>query len=231
MSFKKNSEQLTLGNGYYTNSEDSLAIPGLLHLDENFNRDETGTDIYISAFEPIADWKEEVKKSVLFNFFITVFQKKLVVRINEFVINDENIEQLIMDLEDTEENRTLKSYFAVLTSPDTVKVPYPAMTYKRKLTFDEGEAHLYLLNGEDLNRRVLMTRKTGMRIFEQKNISGSISFTGLLMITGTNMNTIFKEMENPAHNEWASDRYEKDPKLAKKAYADLRKFIRDTVKK
>lgn len=230
MSFKKNSEQITLGNGYYTNSEDSLAIPGLLHLDENFNRDETGTDIYISAFEPIADWKEEVKKSVLFNFFITVFQKKLVVRINEFVINDENIEQLIMDLEDTEENRTLKSYFAVLTSPDTVKVPYPAMTYKRKLTFDEGEAHLYLLNGEDLNRRVLMTRKTGMRIFEQKNISGSISFTGLLMITGTNMNTIFKEMENPAHNEWASDRYEKDPKLAKKAYADLRKFIRDTVK-
>ena len=104
------------------------------------------------------------------------------------------------------------------------------MTYKRKLTFDEGEAYLYLLNGEDLNRRVLMTRKTGMRIFEQKNISGSISFTGLLMITGTNMNTIFKEMENPAHNEWASDRYEKDPKLAKKAYADLRKFIRDTVK-
>ncbi|WP_226036721.1 hypothetical protein [Aquibacillus saliphilus] len=93
-----------------------------------------------------------------------------------------------------------------------------------------GEAELFLLNGEDLNRRVLMTRKTGMRIFEQKNISGSISFTGILMITGTKMNNIFKQMENPSHNEWSSERYEKDPKLAKKIYADLRKFVRDTVK-
>jgi uncharacterized protein YciU (UPF0263 family) len=230
MSFKKNENQITLGNGYYTHNDKSSAIPGLLDLDEDFKRNETGTDIFVSAFDPKDDWEEEVKKSVLTNFFITVFTGKLVVKINDFEINDQNIGQLIYELEDNEDNRILKNYFSLLVSNKTIKVPYPAKVYSKEIQFEEGEAELFLLNGDDLNRRVLMTRKTGMRIFEQKNISGSISFTGLLMITGTKMNNIFKQMENPAHNEWTHERYEKDPKLAKKIYSELRKFIRDTVK-
>ncbi|MCM3570163.1 hypothetical protein [Neobacillus mesonae] len=230
MSFKKSDNQITLGNGYYTHNSISSAIPGLLQLDEEFQRNETGTDIYVSAFEPKEDWKIEIIKSVLFNFFITVYKGKLVVKINNFEINSDNIEQLIYELESNDENQKLKNYFSLLVSNKTIKIPYPAKKYKKGVEFQEGEAELYLLNGEDLNRRVLMTRKTGMRIFEQKNISGSISFTGLLIITGTEMNNIFKQMENPAHNEWEPDRYEQDRKLANKVYADLRKFIRDTVK-
>ncbi|SHG56042.1 hypothetical protein [Ornithinibacillus halophilus] len=234
MSFKKENNLTTLGNGYFTNTENSLAIPGQLMLDPDFNRIETGTDIFIPAFEPSTDdWENEAIQSVLFNFFITIFRKQLVVKINEFEINHRNIELLINGLDDNEENRTLKHYFSLLISKKTSIVPYPAKNYKRaNISFDEGEAELYLLNGEadELNRRVLMTRKTGMRIFEQKNISGSISFTGILMITGPNMNRIFKQMENPAHNEWSPKRYEKDPKIADKIYAELRKFIRDTVK-
>ncbi|HZG71821.1 MAG TPA: hypothetical protein VEY51_09840, partial [Chondromyces sp.] len=203
MSFKKSDNQTTLGNGYYTYDENSLAIPGQLYLEKDFRREETGTDIYISAFEPIEDWEAEVKKSILFNFFITVFKRNLIVKINDFEINHHNIAQLIYELEDNEENQILKNYFSLLTSDKTIKIPYSERTYKQGIHFEEGEAELYLLNGEDLNRRVLMTRKTGMRIFEQKNISGSISFTGLLMITGTSMNNIFKQMENPAHNEWS----------------------------
>ncbi|WP_442600029.1 hypothetical protein [Neobacillus sp. D3-1R] len=229
MSFKKSNDQITLGNGYYTHNEKSLAIPGQMNLDVNFNRTDTGTDIYIAAFEPSEDWEKEIIKSVLYNFFITIFNKKLIVKINDFEINERNIAQLIDDLEDNEENRYLKNYFHLLVSNKTVKINYPAKNYKG-ISFEEGEAVLYLLNGDDLNRRVLMTRKTGMRIFEQKNISGSISFTGLLMITGVHMNNIFKQMENPAHNEWSAERYEKNPKLADKIYKELRSFIREKVK-
>ncbi|WP_051529957.1 hypothetical protein [Anoxybacteroides tepidamans] len=230
MSFKKNPNEITLGNGYYTHNENSNAIPQQLFLEPGFVRKDTGTDIYVTAFEPGEDWEQEIIKSVLHNFFITIYKKKLVVRINDFEISDKNIAQLISDLEDTEENRHLQHYFHLLTSDQTIKVAYPAQRYKQGISFAEGEATLYLMNGEDLNRRVLMTRTTGMRLFEQKNISGSISFTGILMITGKNMNTIFKQMENPAHNEWSPERYEKDPKLAKKVYADLRSFIRNAVK-
>jgi hypothetical protein len=230
MSFKKNDNEITLGNGYFTHDYESSAIPGLIHLDDDFCRSETGTDIFVAAFEPKEDWEEEVKRSVLKNFFITIFKGALVVKINDFEINHLNIEPLISELEDNEENRILKHYFSLLNSTKTVKVAYPAKRYSGEVSFDEGEAELLLINGEDLNRRVLMTRKTGMRIFEQKNISGSISFTGLLMITGSKMNHVFKQMENPAHNEWSSERYEKNPKLAGKIYSDLKRFIRDTVK-
>lgn len=231
MSFKINEDEITVGNGYFTDNDKSTAINEQLHLDPTFTRNETGTDIYVSAFEPVVyDWEVEIKKSVLFNFFITIYQQKLIVKINNFEINHENIASLIAELEDNEENTILKKYFEALTSNKTIKIAYPAKQYKG-IEFGEGEATLYLINGEDLNRRVLMTRKTGMRIFEQKNISGTISFTGILMITGNNMNYIFKEMENPAHNEWSHERYEKNPNLAKKVYADLRKFIREAVKK
>lgn len=230
MSYQIDETKFTLGNGYYTRDSNSSAIPGLINLDHKFIRQETGTDIYVSAFYPVGDWEKEMLESIIFNFFITIFENKLIVRINDFEINSENIGVLIDQLEDNEENRNLKNYFSVLTSEETLKVPYPAKKYKNGISFEEGEATLYLLNGEDLNRRVLMTRKTGMRIYEQGHISGSISFTGILRITGKNMNNIFKQMENPAHNEWSPNRYEKDPKLADKIFKELRRFIRETVK-
>lgn len=230
MSFIKDNNQITLGNGYYTNNESSNAIPGQLSLDKNFVRKDSGTDIYVTAFEPTDNWEEKVIKSVLFNFFITIYNNKLVVKVNNIEINSNNVQLLINELEDNEENQTLKKYLSLLTSENTIKLDYPGGKFKEIGSFGKGEASLYLLNGDNLNRRVLMTRKTGMRIFEQSNISGSISFTGLLMITGIQMNNLFKEMENPAHNEWSPDRYEKNPKFARDVYSDLRRFIRKAVK-
>ncbi len=231
MSFNLPDNKTTTGAGYYTNSEHSLAIPGQLQFHNNFQRTESGTDIYVTAFSPKTNWEDEVIKSVLFNFFITIKNKELVVKVNGFTINDENIVDLIYSLEHTKENQELKEYCDVIVSENTITVKYPEKKYKNGIHFQEGEAVLYLLDGEDLNRKVLMTRSTGMRIFEQNRISGSISFTGILRITGINMNTIFKDMENPEHNKWEANRYEENPKLADKIFADLRRFIREEVKK
>lgn len=230
MSFRIDENLITLGNGYYTKDEVSSAIPGQLYLDSTFSRTESGTDIFVSAFYPTDEWENEIIKSVLFNYFITVYQGKLIVKVNGFEINKHNISDLINQLDDTQENQILKNYFMLLISDRTKKIEYPEKKYRNGVYFQKGEAVLYLMDGENLNRRVLMTRKTGMRLFEQKNISGSISFTGILMITGKNMNNIFKQMENPAHNEWSPERFEKNPKLAKIIYSDLRKFIREAVK-
>lgn len=230
MSYKKEDSTFTLGNGYFTCDKNSNAIPGHIILDKNFKRSETGTDIYVSAFYPDGSWESEMLESILSNFFITIYENKLIVKINGFEINNNNIGELINKLEENEENRNLKNYFKILISDKTLKIPYPAKKYGNEISFYEGEANLYLLNGEELNRKVLMTRKNGMSIYEQGHISGSISFTGILRITGKNMNNIFKQMENPAHNEWSPNRYEKNPKLADRIFKDLRKFIRDSVK-
>lgn len=231
MSFNLPDGSTTTGSGYYTNNNYSTAIEGQLKLDKNFVRTEPGTDVYVTAFEPKGIWKEEIIKSVLSSFFITIFNQELIVKVNGFTIDNQNIVTLIQDLEDTKSNRELKKYCDVLTSEKTIKIEYPEKQYKEGIRFQNGEAILYLMNGDDLNRKVLMTRNTGMRIYEQNRISGSISFTGVLRITGINMNTIFKDMENPEHNKWEANRYEENPKLAEMIFADLRRFIREEVKK
>lgn len=230
MSFKKNVNETTVGAGYYTKDEHSTAIPGFLGLDSNFNRTETGTDIYIAAFEQQENWQEAIRHSILFNFFITIHQQKLIVHIENEIISHKNLGSLIAELDESkEEFRHLKSYYEALTSDKAITVASPERTYKTIGRFEEGEATLYLMKDDELNRRVLMTRKAGMRLFEQNRISGSISFTGILIITGKHMNQVFKEMENPAHTEWQPNRYEADPKQAAKVLKELRSFVRDTV--
>ncbi|WEA47191.1 hypothetical protein [Priestia aryabhattai] len=230
MSFEKD-EKITTGVGYFAGDESSSAIAGLLSLDPSFVRSEPGTDIYISAFNTNEPWEKRLLHSILMNFFITIHQKKLVVRIENVEINHENLGKLIMGLEDTKDFSALKAYYQLLVSEDTLVVPSPERKYGGIGKFEEGEATLLLTTGNDLNRRVLMTRKTGMRLFERGSISGSISFTGILIITGKNMNQVFKELENPAHTKWEPNRYEDNPKAAEKAMKDLFKFVRDTVHK
>ena len=231
MSFEKQPGQITLGTGYFTNTSNSKAIPGLINLDSSFQRQQSGTDIFVSAFEPKNNnWIEAVRNSVIFNFFITIWQNKLIVKVEDETISHENIGALIAQLDDgNEDYRHVKNYFRLLTSEESIQVPYPAKAYKKLGNFETGEATLYIMKGEDLNRRVLMTRKAGMRLFEQNRISGSISFTGVLIITGKQMNQVFKKMENPAHTEWEPNRYDEAPKEAEKAFGDLRRFVRETV--
>lgn len=229
MSYKESDLTTTLGTGYYTRDTHSTAIPGFFGFDKNYSRNESGTDIYIAAFLQQEDWKDAIRNSVLYNFFITIYQKKLVVHIEDEIISHENIGALITQLDDSNEDfQHLKAYYKLLTSENALKIYSPKWQYKTIGEFKEGEATLYIMKGEDLNRKVLMTRKAGMRIFEQNRISSSIIFTGILMITGKRMNQVFKEMENPAHNEWQPNRFE-NPKAAEKAFKDLRRFVRESV--
>lgn len=233
MSFE-DGEQITIGKGYYTNSHESTAIPNLLNLDPSFQREEYGTDIYVSAFHPNEGWEEKMKEAVLLNFFVTIFENKLIVRINDYEINCHNIKELIDDLDEQKNKKffDLKHYYDLLINEKTIKKMYPEKHYSNdiiKIVFVPEEAELLIKFGEGLNRRILLTRKNGMRIKEQGHFKSGISFTGLLLMKGKNMNSIFKEMENPAHNDWIPDRYEQAPELAEKIYKDLRNFMRESV--
>ncbi|GAB6256931.1 hypothetical protein [Peribacillus sp. N1] len=233
MSFHKDDNLVTVGKGFYTKNDNSHAIERLLNLDPSLNRDESGTDIFVTSFNEFENWENEMILSVLKNFFVTVFEKLLIVKINGFQIDHKNIADLIAGLDDNDENQILKHYFSLLTSERTIRIPYSKQSFsnsKGKIDFEEGEAELLLMDGDDLNRCVLMTRKNGMRIYEQNRISGSISFTGLLIMKGKNMNKVFKQMENPAHDKWIPKRYEENQNLADKIYSDLRRFLRDSVK-
>lgn len=225
MSFEKENDEVTQGVGFYSHDELTDAINGDVSFTDETRR-QHGTDIYIAGFNKAENWKTAIKHSILSNFFVTIWKKKLIVDIEGEEINADNLHVYIQNL--SEDYADIKDYLEVLTSEDAVKIEIESKDYGEKYHYQDGEAVLYLLKKYPANRRILMTREKGMSLFEQKGISSSIYFTGILMIEGRKMNTDFKQMENPSHNEWSPERY-KDPKLAQKMLKELRKYNKDKV--
>ena len=224
---------LTMGTGYYSDSN-FKAILEPFHLG-NFQRTENGTDIFIMGYDDGDDLKQTIIQATLKNFFITIHKKLLVVKYKDIEINNENLGHYISSLTDDKDDYALKVYYDLLNAnpttddPNVKKIILKSEDYGDKFGIKDGEATLLLKRGEDLNKRILMTRKQGMSLFLQDRISGSISFTGILLIEGNEMNRIFKNMEVPSHDAWKPERCKVQKNFYKDAYKELRDYLKAQV--
>lgn len=234
VSFEDGTSGWTTGTGYYSEDERFVAIPELADLDPNYVRNDPGTDIYIFGMHRSDDFKKEFIRAVLSNFLVSIIHKKLVVSIQGEVIDDKTLPAYMAKLNpyDGDEIKALLDYYRTLTSPDPriKKIVLDPNVYGKKYGFKAGECTLYLMEGEGLNRKIMVTRRAGMRILEQNRISGSIEFTGVLVIDGDNMNEAFKKMEVPSHDAWEPGRCRGEEKYYNSILSDLKKYLRDTVK-
>lgn len=228
MSFEKQDQSVTQGVGFYSLGEFTESIQGDLEFIKH-PRTEKGTDIYIAGFNKQVGWQEAIIESILVNFFITIWKQKLIVKVGNQEINSDSLGTYINKLPDQSIFGDTKDYYELLTSNETVMIPIKQDDYGKEFGYDDDEAILYLLKKKPANRRILMTRSTGMRLFEQKNISSSIYFTGILMIEGKHMNVDFKKMENPAHDDWSPERYIEDPRKAKRMLSQLKRYNKEKV--
>lgn len=228
MSFEKQDQSVTQGVGFYSLGEFTESIQGELDFIDQ-PRTEKGTDIYIAGFNKQEGWQKAIIESILVNFFITIWKQKLIVKVGNQEINSDNLGSYINSLPDQDVFSDTKDYYELLTSSETVKITIQKDDYGKEFGYDDGEAILYLLKKKPANRRILMTRSTGMRLFEQKNISSSIYFTGILMIEGKHMNVDFKKMENPAHDDWSPERYIENPRKAKRMLSQLKRYNKEKV--
>lgn len=234
VSFNDFSLGWTTGVGYYSEDNKFVAIPQLAEFDSSYSRKTSGTDIYILGMHKSSEMKDAFIRAVLLDFLVSIVTNRLVVRIQGEEINQSTINKYMekLCLEDTEEVRNLKEYYYLLTSndPSVKKIKLDSKVYGSKYGFQDGECTLYLKEGESLNRRILITRKAGMRIFEQTHISGVIEFTGVLVIDGVHMNEAFKKMEVPSHDAWEPGRIRNNSGYYKEIYDNLRKYLRETVR-
>lgn len=197
-------EFTTTGTGFYSASDDMNAILKPFSMGD-FRRTDNGTDIYILALEKDKDLYGTIRLAVLKNFFVSIEFQKLVVHVGQETIDRNTLAQYIAQLDD-KKYAELKDYYNLLIHrdddpEDNRVIPLDAAEYGEKYGIKDGECTLLLHQGEDLNQRVLMTRKTGMTLFPQSRLGNSISYTGILLIQGDTMNQIFKMMEMPAHDK------------------------------
>lgn len=224
----------TTGIGFFSDNEKLHAILEQVNFDDKYNRREYGTDLYIMGFVDDKNWKNKIIVAVLRNFLVSIWKGKLIVEVGEIVINQETLNAIISNLNEheSEDIKQIINYYTLLSQNNSniKKIVLSSEEYGKKYNFNDGECTLLLMEGENLNSRIMMTRKAGMRLFDQNHISGTIDFTGILMIEGENMNQAFKKMEVPSHDAWEPGRCKGEEKKAKDIYDDLRRYLRKKVK-
>ncbi|MFA6808456.1 MAG: hypothetical protein WCR27_05635 [Eubacteriales bacterium] len=219
VSFKDENDKVTQGIGYYGNIERNTPISVSLSLDKNFNRSKrTGTDIYILGFMEDDKWKEQMIVSILEGFLVSINDNKLIVKIDDVTISKGSLSTIINDYKNG--FKYAYNYYQVLTSEESIVV--------NKDFENLGEIELRVLFSPDLHRKALITRSTGMKIFDKQNISGTIQFAAVLNLKSQEVNQFFRQMESPQHDAWEPNRHP-DTKNAKKKRLAIFKFIKDTI--
>lgn len=221
----------TTGVGYYSDSNQLTAIMEQSNFDPQYSRKESGTDVYIMGFSEMENLNQEIIKSVLKNFIVSIWKELLVVKVRDERIDKSTLAHYVDRLNPYDGKEIIDYYYLLSSSsPNIVKIELNSDEYGEKYGFKNGECTLLLMEGNNLNSKIMMTRSAGMRLFDQNRISGTIDFTGILMIEGENMNQVFRKMEVPSHDAWEPGRCKEDKKQLEKIYSDLRKYLREKVK-
>jgi hypothetical protein len=97
VSFKKENE-IKRGNGSY-GIDGYSSIRKFDDIPRRFSRkaeESSGVDIYIMGFKKSDNWKDELAKSVLRNFWYALYKKELIVDIGEIKIDKNSLERLLI---------------------------------------------------------------------------------------------------------------------------------------
>ena len=217
VSFEKE-DIVTQGTGYYGNSKDNTANRNMDSFG-GYTRKESGTDIYIIGFLDDEEWKKKVVEAILENFLISILNDNIEIKVEDVLINKENLSFLMEKYK--EDIELTYEYYQVLMEKDS-----QALEIEFK---DLGKFKLYLLIKKDFKRRILISRSNGMKIFDKNRISSSIQFSGVCILEDDKLNSYFREMETPQHDNWESDRH-RNPKEAEKMKKEFFSILREKVK-
>ncbi len=216
--WKKDTDKITTGIGYYGEKEKNRAIQDCRSLDASFQRTDIGTDVFIVGFTNKKDWEKEVIAAVLDDFLLSIFYGLLEVKVEQTFITKDTLSDRIEEYKDIVP--MAYNYYQTLVSPNA--------TVMNEVFEDLGDIELHILIQNDLHRRVFMGRSNGMKVFDQKNFPSAIQFAGVCILKSEAINSYFREMENPQHNAWEPERHSK-PSEARKRKQGLLRLVKEKV--
>lgn len=220
----ENKSYITTGIGYYSPDNNKGPIKDCVSLDHDYRRQEYGTDIYIIGFNgervvPLGKWRDEIIVSVLEDFLLAIHCGELVVNVDNTCIDKDSLKDLVEKYKNDSE--IAYNYYQVLTDEQSKVIEYEFPNL--------GKIELRVLLKPGMHRKVMLSRKNGMKIFDKGNISGCINFAGVCMLKDNGINSYFREMENPQHNNWEPDRHPDGKTKADNNRKALFRYIKDKV--
>ncbi|NPA44736.1 MAG: hypothetical protein GXO49_04310 [Chlorobi bacterium] len=229
---KNEQGQKLTGEGFYS-CKDKEPDFNINEIPEKFLREEIGTDIYVIGLWDENNRKEEMIKSVLNNFWLAIFNEKLIVEIDGEIINEDNLPTIINRYYENEMEKSAKDiktwnpkpyYKAVAHSESGVSGNYKKF---EDILETAGKVKLYVYLNKDLPNRIAYFRKPQMLVYKRtiKKIKG---YVAVFVCEDERGNRILKEMENPPHNEWKVENYQISGKPhpdAVKVEKEIKSFI------
>lgn len=244
ISFKDDTQDdavITTGIGYFGNPNGNQPVQKIDELEELNKRDKIGTDVFIYGFKnnhaksssmlyELSDfgkhWEDEIKIALIKNFLVSIYKGNISLKVQGLEINKNNLGN-IMSIMRTQYLGKIKSTYGkylCLSREET--------NLFTKSFHDIGELELKILvdPNEKLDRKILIVRKTGMKLFDLDTSykANSFSFTGVLELKGEKINEFFREMETVAHDKWEPKRHS-DPEKAKEYYKELKEWIGECI--
>lgn len=220
--FKNNQGETTQGKGYYGVINGNSPILGKQFPLLTCQRTECGTDIFIVGFNSCDTWKDEIIKSIIEGYLISIFENKLTIDIDGTLLNKDSLGLLIEKYKDS--ITRVYDYYQILidNTSEWINAEIDGM----------NSVSLKIVARNGLCRKVLMARSNGMKIFDKDRFSTTFQFAGICILRD-DVNSYFRAMENPQHNSWEPDRIGDDhsqKKLAEKRKKLLYKYMNTVVK-
>lgn len=216
--------KMTSGIGYYGDAVGNMPVEIIQELDELEEREEVGTDVFIYGFNGpsiTGEWEKEIITAILDSFLMSIYKENLSIKVQNEEINAKTLGKYINKYGSSIKNTYCN--YQVLVRQEGVH------EYSRDF-HGLGQVVLKILvvPEEKLDRKILIIRKAGMKLFRLGNLSKLVSFTGILELQGKALNSYFREMETVAHDNWVPGRHS-NPKQAKEYYEELKDWIRNII--
>ena len=209
--------------GYYGEDEKKKPARSMPELDRIYKRTEHGTDLFIPGFcysTSGEEWVKSILLEVVENFLYSIYSEKL-----EVVV---------------ESRRLTKASLPIILSLLGAKAKNPSMFYEvirkdnkdvieiEKPFYNLGNLRLRLLYDNDLCKKVLVVRNSGMKISQIPSLPRGISYVGFFELQGDKLNEFFRLMENPKHNAWEPSRHN-DSRLARRYKEEIEEWVRNEI--
>ncbi len=202
----------------YLGGSDGQSVRNRRAIPSLFRRSKEGTDVIILGFKAEDNWEDELRLSVLENFWPAILFNELKVQIGDQTISKGNLGELL-ESSSGEEDFTAHEYYQ----------SYQSATLKFEDELPNlGKVQLYLRAGQtELPKRIAMVRKPGMVVF-RKRFRAPIPFCGLFLCRNRAGNALLRDMEPPRHDSWNPDFPEKG--ASKQYEREYGGFIRQCLK-
>lgn len=221
----KDGELITSGIGYYGQEKGNNPVEIIPELDEINRRSKVGTDVFVYGFKSSTEWETEITIALLESFLMSFYNGQLRVKVQGREINKKSLPGYMERVHRERPGATKGTYGNYLALTRTEGVHTYSQDFHGMGTL---ELRLLVDPNEKLDRKVLIVRKAGMKLFRLGNISKLVHFTGILELKGKDLNSYFRAMETVAHDNWEPGRHS-NPKQAKAYYEEIKDWIRTIV--